>query len=419
MTRKDIDMKLSYIIVTHNRRETLLHSLGKIHQHTPLPADEWETWLVDNGSTDGTTHTIADRYPQVHQINHKTNQGACARTDAVATAQGEYLVFLDDDSYPTANAVARSIRYLDIHPRAAAVTGTVTLPDGSREASALPAVPIGCALCIRKSALVAAGGFNRRLNRQAEEYDLAFRLLEAGYTLPRFEDIVYHHKKQPGVRSTPLVHRLDLRNNLVIARRYLPAKLRTAYQQDWLMRYTAIGKYNGYTRAVKRGLWEAKVWSACESFAARRTAGDSTIETVFELDKQTHAIAKWAVENRVRRVVIADLGKNIYATHRACLTAGLRVCAVAENHPAFAGMRYRGVSIEPDQQAIASSVDGIVLSNVNPARIDDRMRSLQERFSGPVLRLWHPQYLNSPPQRAAATPQPNHEPAAVATAQAG
>ena len=41
-------MKLSYVIVTYNRREALLNTLRHLAVTTPLPLDQWETWVVDN-----------------------------------------------------------------------------------------------------------------------------------------------------------------------------------------------------------------------------------------------------------------------------------------------------------------------------------------------------------------------------------
>ena len=35
-------MKVSYVIVTHNRRERLLRTLGILRDTTPLPREQWE-----------------------------------------------------------------------------------------------------------------------------------------------------------------------------------------------------------------------------------------------------------------------------------------------------------------------------------------------------------------------------------------
>lgn len=388
-------MKLSYVILTYNRRDALLHTLAQVHQRPPFGPGDWETWVVDNGSDDGTAHAVAQAFPGVHLIRRPQNEGVWARHYAIEKACGEYVALLDDDSYPTGDETRRGVAFLDSNPRAGAVTGCVVLPDGSREASALPAVPANGALCLRRSVLRQIDGFRfcKAFGRQAEEYELAFRILEAGYELHRFEDLIYRHEKQtPGQRSTAQIHRLDLRNNLIVAHRYLPRDLRRQYQRDWADRYTAIARHKGFASAARRGRWEAFFWSLREPFP--KTARPATIETVFELNKQSQTIAQWSKQHSIRRAVIADYSKNIYATHRACLGAGIDIQAITDNSPAFTGLSYRGVRIENDQQAIKiNRPDGVVLSNVNPAQVDHRLEQLRKIFNGPILRLWQPRYL--------------------------
>src|SRR5436305_472845 len=131
-------MRLSYVIVTHNRCESLLKTLAILRLRTPIPHGQWETWVVDNGSTDGTLDALRTEFPEVHVIARKRNEGVWARSYAFAAAGGQYLILLDDDSYPTGDAARRSMDYLDANRTCAAVVGRVVLPDGSLEACALP-----------------------------------------------------------------------------------------------------------------------------------------------------------------------------------------------------------------------------------------------------------------------------------------
>jgi len=38
-------------------------------------------------------------------------------------------------------------------------------------------------------------------------------------------------------------------------------------------------------------------------------------------------------------------------------------------------------------------IDGIVMSNINPAQIDKRMDALRSKFAGPICRLWQPRFI--------------------------
>ena len=228
-------MKLSYVIITCDRRERLLATLGRLNDQPPVAGGQ-EILVVDNASTDGTADAVADRHRRVHLICNTRNTGMAARNLAIRQAAGRYIALIDDDSYPLGDAMARAIGHLEATPTCGAVVGNVLLPDGRREASALPTVMIGCATVLRRSALREVGLFPEDFFRQAEEYDLSFRLWAGGYSVDRFEDIEFRHEKTGPSRRNALVHRMDLRNNLIVAGRYLPPALRRAYQADWTLR---------------------------------------------------------------------------------------------------------------------------------------------------------------------------------------
>ena len=406
-------MQLSYVIVSHNRRDTLLATLEVLHATTPLDGSDWEAWVVDNASTDGSAEAVAARYPGVHLIRRQQNEGVWARSLAFAHCRGRYVVLLDDDSYPQPPAdwrmtgaksttVRRSMDYLEAHPRCAAVVGRCVLPTGGAEACALPGVMLSGAVCLRRAALEMVGGFRPEFFRKAGEYDLSFRLWQAGWSVERFEDVVYCHDKYPGGRSAALAFKMDLRNNLILVERFFPLRYRRAYRKDYLQRYGAFARHEGQTRAMAEAVAEARQWAEHERKRGRQTLGPAVLETLLMWGRQKREVAEWADAHRVERVVIADYGKNLFATWRAAVRAGLEVVAIAENHPAFAGMSYRGVTVLPDAEALALPHDGVVLSNVNPAQLPAREAAVRSAVDRPVLCLWRPRELGQRPVPALA-----------------
>lgn len=385
-------MKLSYIIVTRNRRETLLRTLDHLERNTHLPRHAWEVFVVDNASEDGTSEALARHYRQASVITLPENEGVPARNHALRPARGRYVVFLDDDSYPLDDAIPRSLSYLSKHPKTAALVARVVLPSGQCEAPAMPAVTLGGASVIRRSVLDQVGAFAPEFFRQAEEYDLSFRIWAAGYRIERFEDIRFGHDKAPGGRSSALTRRMDLRNNLIVAERYLPDPMRQEYRHDWLRRYVAMGIHDGHRDAMNAAVHEARIWARREKCVGRRTLTPATLEPLFQWESQARAVSQWALAHGIRRVAIADLGKNIYATWRACRLANLEVAAVLDNSPMYLQRRYRGAPIVAD--AKSGEFDGVVLSTINPAQVDNRMQELTSWFRSPVLRLWQPRYLS-------------------------
>ena len=179
------------------------------------------------------------------------------------------------------------------------------------------------AVCLRKTVLTEVGGFRPEFFRKAGEYDLSFRIWQAGYSIERFEDIVYRHDKVMGGRSAAFAHRMDLRNNLILVERYLPPEMRPIYRADWTQRYAAIAAQAGCAVAAWQARAEAKLWRARETLTGRQTLGPQPVDAIFEWQSQANSIADWARQHHPRRVAIADFSKNIYATFRGCREVGL------------------------------------------------------------------------------------------------
>jgi GT2 family glycosyltransferase len=394
-------MILSYVIVTRNRRAALLQTLARLERNTGLGRDAWETIVVDNASDDGSAQECARAFPDVRVVRLGENEGMPARNHGFRAAGGRYVCMLDDDSYPTGDAIPMSVQYLDQNPRTAAVVGRVELPGGGCEGAAMPCVLLGGASVVRRSVLDQTGGFTPEFFRQAEEYDLSFRILALGWRIERFEDVVYRHEKVPGGRGSALVHRMDLRNNLIVARRYLPEPLRSHYWHDWLRRYAALARQDGCADAAKQGLAEARAWAPREWGEGLRAIDLRTLESIFGFGAQANAVAQWKQQHGVRRVAIADFSKNVYATYAACGLASLEVAALVDDRPAFSRSNYRGMPIVPGAALPSIQPDGVIVSNTNPAQVGVRAGQVRRVFGGPVLTLWRPSFMNQRERDAA------------------
>lgn len=99
-------MDFSVIIPVYNAKDYLDICLHSVFQQSA----NYEILLVDDGSTDGESGTLCDRYAAEHpdcvRVLHKENGGAGdARNAAIPLARGEYLLFLDSDDALEANAL--------------------------------------------------------------------------------------------------------------------------------------------------------------------------------------------------------------------------------------------------------------------------------------------------------------------------
>ncbi len=100
---------LSVVIPTFNRRDSLQKTLDGLARQT-FPAAQFEAVVVSDGSTDGTDAFLAEyarAAPFALRPVFQANAGpARARNHGIEEAQGEIVVFLDDDVEPAPEFLA-------------------------------------------------------------------------------------------------------------------------------------------------------------------------------------------------------------------------------------------------------------------------------------------------------------------------
>src|SRR5690606_485586 len=115
------------------------------------------------------------------------NLGAVARNVGVRCARTPYVAFADDDSWWEPGALARAEQLLDEHPRLAVLTGRMLVgeeqqPDWICQAMQESPLPreadlpgpsilgfLACGAVVRRSAFLAAGGFDKVVFFMGEE----------------------------------------------------------------------------------------------------------------------------------------------------------------------------------------------------------------------------------------------------------
>jgi glycosyltransferase involved in cell wall biosynthesis len=100
----DTQIFITVALCTHNHADRLARTLRDLGSINP-PTRGWEIVIVDNGCTDGTQELLTDeswRPANVPvRIVHEKKLGLSnARNCALKSAEGDYLVFIDDDETP-------------------------------------------------------------------------------------------------------------------------------------------------------------------------------------------------------------------------------------------------------------------------------------------------------------------------------
>ena len=105
-------MIFSVVIPVYNVKDYLPKCIDSV---LAQDFEDYEVILIDDGSTDGESGAICDRYAAAHperiRAIHKPNGGVGeARNVGIEAAQGEYLIFIDSDDYIAPNMFRRPLR---------------------------------------------------------------------------------------------------------------------------------------------------------------------------------------------------------------------------------------------------------------------------------------------------------------------
>jgi len=115
-------MKLSIIIVSWNVKDLLRENLESIFQNKP--GFEFEVFLVDNNSEDGTVEMVRKNFPQVNLIANQENLGfARANNQAIKKSQGEYVLLLNPDMKVLPSTLDNLVKEAEKHNEAGILGG--------------------------------------------------------------------------------------------------------------------------------------------------------------------------------------------------------------------------------------------------------------------------------------------------------
>jgi GT2 family glycosyltransferase len=210
-------LDISVVVVNWNTRRLLLDCLASVYETIDGP--DFEVWVVDNGSEDGSVSAVREGFPEVNIIANNENLGfAAANNQALRRMNGRYALLLNTDTVLTQGAVHALFAFMEGNPRAGMACGQLLNADGSKQNSIanfptflsmicnetvlrvlmprqypskrriyekpiLVESCIGACLMVRKKAMDSVGLLDERYFFFFEETDWAYRMQASGWTV--------------------------------------------------------------------------------------------------------------------------------------------------------------------------------------------------------------------------------------------
>ena len=212
--------RCSIIIPVYNHASLTRQCLNLLLTQPPLGGDV-EIIVVDDASTDATPAMLAGYGERIRVVRHTVNSGfSVGCNDGAALAQGEYLVFLNNDTMPQPGWLDAMVRYIVGHPEVGAVGSKLLYPNDTiqhagvaisqdrfprhiytgfpadhpvvNQSRRFPIVTAAC-LLIPRALFAQVGGFDTVFINSYEDVDLCLRLGELGCEVHYCHESVLYH----------------------------------------------------------------------------------------------------------------------------------------------------------------------------------------------------------------------------------
>lgn len=208
-------MEISVVIPTYNRLDSLKRVLDALEKQT-YPVEQFEVRVISDGSTDGTIEYLQNLKTSLNlfPVQQPNGGAAAARNRGIQLAQGEIIIFLDDDVVPAPQLITEHARFFHEHGMNIIVLGPMLSPAGFQYS---PWVQWEQDMLVKqyeamlqdkweptarqfytgnssvaRRFLIEAGGFDPSF-RRAEDVELAYRLAEKGLTFIFNPQAIGHH----------------------------------------------------------------------------------------------------------------------------------------------------------------------------------------------------------------------------------
>ena len=220
-------MDVSIIYVNYKTKDLTINSIKSVIEKTE--GIEYEIFVIDNNSQDGSIEEIEKEFPNVHIIKSSVNAGFGAGNNlGIKQAKGKYILCLNTDTLLINNAIKKMFEYMEEYQNVGVCGGILYDKDNNpihsggmfpsfqqvalRYFLLIPAIHkwyaakyynnqnydkleyvTGADIFFRKSVLDKVGIFDETFFMYCEEAELCYRIKKAGYKINFVKDAKIMH----------------------------------------------------------------------------------------------------------------------------------------------------------------------------------------------------------------------------------
>ncbi len=202
-----VSPKASVIVAAYNAAATVGDCLGSLKD---LNYTDYETIVVDDGSTDATSQIAQQAGARVVRVDHR-GLGA-ARSAGIEAASGDVIAFIDADARADRDWLYHLVEAI-VRRGAVGAGGPNFAPEpadaGAAAMASAPGIPrevrsgddrlsqlCGCNMALTRAALSRVGGFDPAFTSAGDDVDLSWRVAEAQGLLAYAPGAVVIHERR-------------------------------------------------------------------------------------------------------------------------------------------------------------------------------------------------------------------------------
>ena len=190
-------------ILSFNRKDELRNTLTKVYEQD---YKNIEVIVVDNASADGSSEMVKKEFPGIQVIQLEKNIGIAGWNEGFKVAKGEYVLVLDDDSYPKTKTIQDCLNLTKIDPLVGVVACDVYNRRDNRLFSEFIHQDsitsfVGCGALINSNIFRIIGFFDTDLFLYEHEVEFSMRVIDSGYKLVFSKNSLVIHNTSPQNRN--------------------------------------------------------------------------------------------------------------------------------------------------------------------------------------------------------------------------